>query len=195
MTRIFTLVAGIVFLVAGVLGFMPGITVDHVLVLIPGNTGSHEYLLGIFGQHRAWEKAAEHALVHYRAAGSPPATCLGQIGYSLYWGPRPVPEAIARCDELLREADDLSSRAYLTPFLGGLEAQQGNLERGRDLVATAQAIFEDLGHAETPMHLEMIAVHIELLAELRTQYAGWDITVERTADRRTRSFIARKSVA
>ena len=34
MTRIFTLVAGIVFLVAGVLGFMPGITVDHVLVFI-----------------------------------------------------------------------------------------------------------------------------------------------------------------
>jgi Domain of unknown function (DUF4383) len=36
MTRTFALVVGIVFLVAGVLGFIPGITVDH------------EYLLGIF---------------------------------------------------------------------------------------------------------------------------------------------------
>ena len=48
MTRTFTLVVGIVFLVAGVLGFIPGITVDHVLGFIPGNTGGHEYLLGIF---------------------------------------------------------------------------------------------------------------------------------------------------
>jgi len=48
MTRTFTLVVGIVFLVAGFLGFMPGITVDHVLGFIPGNTGGHEYLLGIF---------------------------------------------------------------------------------------------------------------------------------------------------
>ncbi len=36
MTRTFALVVGIVFLVAGVLGFMPRITVDH------------EYLLGIW---------------------------------------------------------------------------------------------------------------------------------------------------
>ena len=36
MTRTFALVVGIVFLVAGVLGFVPGITIDH------------EYLLGIF---------------------------------------------------------------------------------------------------------------------------------------------------
>ena len=36
MTRTFALVVGIVFLVAGVVGFVPGITVDH------------EYLLGIF---------------------------------------------------------------------------------------------------------------------------------------------------
>ena len=48
MTRAFTLVVGIVFLVAGVLGFIPGIAVHHVLGFIPGNTGGHEYLLGIF---------------------------------------------------------------------------------------------------------------------------------------------------
>ena len=48
MTRTFALIAGTVFLVAGVLGFMPGITVDHALGFIPGNTGGHEYLLGIF---------------------------------------------------------------------------------------------------------------------------------------------------
>ena len=48
MTRTFALIAGIVFLVAGVLGFIPGITVDHVLGSTPAMTGGHEYLLGIF---------------------------------------------------------------------------------------------------------------------------------------------------
>jgi uncharacterized protein YacL len=48
MTRTFTLVVGIVFLVAGVLGFIPGIAVHHVLGSMPGMTAGNEYLLGIF---------------------------------------------------------------------------------------------------------------------------------------------------
>jgi Domain of unknown function (DUF4383) len=48
MTRTFTLVAGVVFLVAGVLGFIPEITVSHVVLYMPGTNGGHEYLLGIF---------------------------------------------------------------------------------------------------------------------------------------------------
>ena len=48
MTRVFALVAGIVFLVAGVLGFIPRMAVHHVLWSMSGMTGSHEYLLGIF---------------------------------------------------------------------------------------------------------------------------------------------------
>ena len=48
MTRTFTLVVGIVFLVAGVLGFIPGVTVHHVLGSVPGMASGHEYLLGIF---------------------------------------------------------------------------------------------------------------------------------------------------
>ena len=73
MTRIFTLVAGIVFLVAGVLGFMPGITVDHVLVFIPGNTGGHEYLLGIFAVD------AVHNLINL---------VIGALGISAYYWDR-----------------------------------------------------------------------------------------------------------
>ena len=48
MTRTFTLATGIVFLVAGILGFIPGITLNHVLGSMLGTTGSREYLLGIF---------------------------------------------------------------------------------------------------------------------------------------------------
>ena len=48
MVRTFTLIAGIAFMVAGILGFMPGTAIHHVLWSMPGNTGGHEYLLGIF---------------------------------------------------------------------------------------------------------------------------------------------------
>lgn len=73
MTRTFTLVVGIVFLVAGVLGFIPGITLNHVLGFIPGNTGGHEYLLGIFAVDTA------HNLVNL---------VIGVVGIAAYYWDR-----------------------------------------------------------------------------------------------------------
>lgn len=48
MTRTFTLITGIVFLVVGILGFVPGAAVHHVIWYMPAMTGGHEYLFGIF---------------------------------------------------------------------------------------------------------------------------------------------------
>ena len=124
---------------------------------------------GIHGQHRAWEEAAERALEHYERAGSPASTCVHQLASALYFGPRPVPAAIGRCNELLEKANDLSSRASVLHLMGGLEAQLGDFERGRELVAVSQAIYEELGHVEAPMRVGMVAAHIELLAD---DYAG-----------------------
>ena len=61
MTRTFALVVGIVFLVAGVLGFIPGITVDH------------EYLLGIFAVDTV------HNLLHL---------VIGALGIAAYYWDR-----------------------------------------------------------------------------------------------------------
>jgi hypothetical protein len=61
MTRTFALVVGIVFLVAGVLGFIPGITVDH------------EYLLGIFSVDTV------HNLIHL---------VIGALGIAAYYWDR-----------------------------------------------------------------------------------------------------------
>ena len=61
MTRTFALVVGVVFLVAGVLGFIPGITVDH------------EYLLGIFAVDTV------HNLLHL---------VIGALGIAAYYWDR-----------------------------------------------------------------------------------------------------------
>jgi class 3 adenylate cyclase len=98
------------------------------------------------GQHKAWEEAAERALVHYVYSGWPAFPCLGEISNALYYGPTPVRRAIARCEELLRDqASDRSGAAYVRAFLGGLAAQIGEFDEARELIASSRTTFDDLG--------------------------------------------------
>jgi DNA-binding SARP family transcriptional activator len=101
---------------------------------------------GVFGDNKAREEAAERALLHYRRSGWSPATCLGELGAALYYGPTPVPEATRRCAELLEDAvSDLASEANIVVFLGGLEAMRGRFDLARELVAKARTTFEEIG--------------------------------------------------
>ena len=98
------------------------------------------------GDHRAWADAALQAVEQYRAAGWPTATCLGQIGAALYWGPSPVDQAVGRIRGYLDGRDpDRAGTAYVRSFLGGLVAQTGRFDEGRALVASARAVLDDLG--------------------------------------------------
>ena len=118
------------------------------------------------GRHRKWEEAAERALVHYKKAGWPTSTCLGEIAYALYYGPTPVAEAIIRCEKLLRdEVTDSAADANVRVYIGGLLAQRGDVDSARRLVTSATATYEDLGQ-RTAVAYYSGAVHgdIELLA-------------------------------
>ncbi len=103
---------------------------------------------GIRGRQSAWLEGAEQALVHYRRAEWPVATCLQQIAAACYYGPTPAPEAIRRCDSLLvDEAPNSIGEANLRVFLGGLQAMAGDVEAGHRTVERAAEIYSDLGHA------------------------------------------------
>ena len=102
---------------------------------------------GIHCRYAAWEEAAEQALVHYRLAGSPASTCLGQIVAALYWGPTPVRGAIDRCEELLAEhASDLDGRAHVLAYMGGLIGLSGRFDDARNtdrnLILKFEHVFE-----------------------------------------------------
>ena len=98
------------------------------------------------GDHLAWTDAAMEAIHQYRAAGWPTATCLGQIGAALYWGPASVGRAVGLIrGHLDRRDGDRVGRAYLRSFLGGLVAQTGSFDEGRALVVSARAVLDDLG--------------------------------------------------
>ena len=101
------------------------------------------------GRHlrcKAREEAAERALFHYRRAGWPAATCLGQLANALYQGPTVVTAAALRCEALLANvAQGPADEANVLVFLGGLKAMHGRLDEGRALVAKARAMFDELG--------------------------------------------------
>jgi hypothetical protein len=120
---------------------------------------------GIHGNHAAWQEAEERALSHYRRTAFPPATCIGQIAAALYWGPTPVSEGIARCNQLLEE-DDVGrlGQAAAMPYLGGLHAQAGRFDEARVLVGEAEAIYADLGSPAAVVHCGTVRADVELLA-------------------------------
>jgi tetratricopeptide (TPR) repeat protein len=94
----------------------------------------------------AWADASAKAAKHYRRAGWSASTCLDNLAAALYSGPKPVDEALAQCEELVREyADDRASEANVLLWMGGLEAMRGRFDAGRELVGRARTIFEELG--------------------------------------------------
>jgi DNA-binding SARP family transcriptional activator len=116
--------------------------------------------------HAGWLQAAERAHEYYRRAGWPGATPLGEIACAVYWGPTPVADGIRRLEDLLdQEQSDLVGSAYLRTFLGGLVAQQGDVERGRALVLAAHDTLLELGHTGAALSYSgTVLGEIELLA-------------------------------
>jgi tetratricopeptide (TPR) repeat protein len=124
-----------------------------------------------FCEYAAWEEAAGRASEHYRRAGWSPSTSLGDVACALYYGPRDVNTAIARCEALLLEHDgDRATEANLLVWLGGLEAMRGQFPEARELVDQAGQRYEQLGlDADTYLRLrgavEMFAGSPELAEE------------------------------
>ena len=118
------------------------------------------------GQHAAWQEAAEKALVHYVRSGWPTSTCVGEIACALHYGPTPVEDALARCEELVADpAADSAGRANVTAYTAGLVAQLGDFDRARGLVAIARATYDDLGQwTATVIISSTLLGEIELLA-------------------------------
>jgi len=117
------------------------------------------------GRYEAMEQAEEQALVYYRESRWPTYTCLGELAAAMYYGPAFVPDAVARCEQLVREevADRVAS-AHLRVFIGGLIAQRGNFVEGRELVADAAATYNDLGNVvSAATYSTPVLADIELL--------------------------------
>jgi predicted ATPase/class 3 adenylate cyclase len=145
----------------------------------------------------AWERAAVHAKV----AGDRHLynEILTWIASSLWFGPTPAVEGIRRC-ELMREEvrESPESEAAILRHLGGLHAMVGRFDLARQLFATSNAVYADLGltlNAATS-HNEAV---FELLARnpaaaednLRKGYRALEEMGERAFLSTTAAFLAR----
>jgi len=101
---------------------------------------------GFYCEYGPMEDSAARAAMHYRRAGWSPSTALDYVGNALYFGPKPVSEAIDQCERLLREHDgDRASEANIILWLGGLEAMRKNFTDARAHVSRARTIYNEFG--------------------------------------------------
>jgi tetratricopeptide (TPR) repeat protein len=108
------------------------------------------------------ERAARHA----RLAGDEDgrSEILSWVATSMVFGPTPVGEAIARCDEIRVEvAGNQAAEAWVLRSLAGLHAMDGSFDRARELLAAGNAIFDELGQARNSAATD-IDGNVEMLA-------------------------------
>jgi tetratricopeptide (TPR) repeat protein len=143
------------------------------------------------------EEAAGRMIDHARAAGNTilEARVLPALATSALYGPRPVPEAIAVCEDLLEQTRiDRKGEAVTMRALAHLEAMRGDFGRARELYRHSRASLEELGWKLHAASTSISSGPIELLAgdplaaerELRRDYEA----LERMGDRYYRSTLA-----
>jgi predicted ATPase/class 3 adenylate cyclase len=112
-------------------------------------------------------EALQRALEHARRAEDVRQERRSSSPYALVmaYGPTPVADAIARCDEIAgRVAGDRQAEAALLCSLGHLHALAGEFEAARGLMRTSRALFEELELQVDAATMSMQASHVEFLA-------------------------------
>ena len=145
--------------------------------------------------------AAERAIRHATAADDQVTArrFLGTLAISALYGPMPVVEAIATCEEVLTRAqDDRKARALAELAIGHLEAMRGDFERARLLYHRSRASLEEFGYVLLAALTSLDSSVIELLAgdlaaaesELRTDYRRLEEMGERNYISTTAGMLA-----
>ena len=145
--------------------------------------------------------AAERTIRHATAAGDEVTArrFLGSLAMSALYGPMPVPEAIATCEDVLTWAeDDRKATALAELAIGHLEAMRGDFTRARLLYRRSRASLEEFGYLFFAALTSLDSSAIELLAgdlaaaesELRTDYRRLEEMGERNYISTTAGLLA-----
>jgi DNA-binding SARP family transcriptional activator len=118
-------------------------------------------------QAAATEEALAHSLEHAQRAADPRTSAQSlhlMLGAAVF-GPRPVPDAIARCEEILAAgARQKRVTASALRALAALKAMAGDFDEARLLLLRFSAIVEDLGLRVTAASAAETFAEVELLA-------------------------------
>ncbi len=141
-------------------------------------------------QWDATEQAVERWIHHARESGDRVTELRAGpiLAMAALFGPMPVPEAIARCEDLLsRSAGDRKAEATILRDLARLQAMEGRFDAARNGYRRARASLEELGWTNQATLTSLDSGPIELLAgnpegaeaELRRDYETLDRLGER----------------
>jgi DNA-binding SARP family transcriptional activator len=121
---------------------------------------------GFYCEYGSMEHAAERAGTCYSRAGWSTAVVAELLGLALYFGPRPVGEAIERLESMTgSRAGDPAAEANLAIWLGPLEAMRGHFDVARAHAERGRRTFRELGLAKASVEYYGRSVAmIELLA-------------------------------
>jgi class 3 adenylate cyclase/tetratricopeptide (TPR) repeat protein len=122
---------------------------------------------GTSGRYGLATGAAERAMEHARRVNDGRQIRLAAVHYALaaLHGPTPVPEAIARLEEIASEAQgDRRTQGVVTSTLAVLLAMRGDFERARRLAAESQALLTDLGSTVSGAAMSLETAWVERLA-------------------------------
>ena len=122
---------------------------------------------GTAGRYGAAAEAAQHAVEHARRAGDNRQLMRAATQYAVaaLYGPTPVPEAIAHCEEIVSQADgDHRSEGLVLSLLSRLEAMRGDFERARSLSGEARKTLAELGRSVVAFSTSLDSSGIEMLA-------------------------------
>jgi tetratricopeptide (TPR) repeat protein len=153
-------------------------------------------------RYGAMETALERALGHARTAGArrEVTNILNGLARAAALGPRPVEDALRRCEALRDEAaGDRSLEAFFDAVQAVLEAMRGSFADARELYARSRSAFEDLGLEMQVAGLTTYSGLVELLAgdaaaaerELGQGYQQLDRMGERGVRSTVAAFLAR----
>jgi tetratricopeptide (TPR) repeat protein len=141
--------------------------------------------------------AADRAVRHARLGGDERGAAAAASAYAMaaLYGPTPVAEAIARCEEtLVVTAGNRKLEALVKLLMSPLRAMSGDFDTGRRLYAEARNSFEDIGATLLGARTSLQSAVVEMLAgdletaetELRRDYE----TLEQLGERYFRPTVA-----
>ena len=114
------------------------------------------------------EQVLERALEHADRAGAKRerSHILGDLARTAVMGPRPVDDAIRRCNDILERAgEDVILTALTDTMLAVLEGMCGQFAEARERWRRSKLRLEDFGLYVTASQFEMYSAFIELMAE------------------------------
>jgi tetratricopeptide (TPR) repeat protein len=125
------------------------------------------YVHGTACRYEDAARACEKALAHARRAGDTREERMNATSYALAacWGPTPVDEAIARCEEVIDQvASSRISAGWVTCILGHLHAMRGDFDRARALCRDGRAQIAELTQGLNLAWTSLSGARVEFLA-------------------------------